>query len=64
MLGSGSRNGYLCEYIRDVEFSCNVDYFYLFEVDAFSDVVIAETDVLHSLCCEVFEHSTQALLSL
>ena len=43
-----------CEYIWNVEFSCNVEDFYFFKMDAFSDVVLTETYFFHSFFCEGF----------
>ena len=43
-----------CENIQYVEFPINVEDFYFFEVNEFSDVVITNTDVFCSLCCELF----------
>ena len=45
---------FFCEYIQDTDFSFNVEDFYFFEVNEFSDVVITNTDVFCSLCCELF----------
>ena len=42
------------ENVRYVEFPRNVEDLYFGEIDAFSDVVIANTYVFHPLCCEVF----------
>ena len=45
---------FFCEYIWNIEFPHNVEVLDFFKMDKCSDVVIAETYVFHSICCEKF----------
>ena len=43
-----------CENVQYIDFPINVENLYFFEMDAFSDVVIAEDILFHHLCCGGF----------
>ena len=53
-----------CEYIWNVEFSCNVEDFDFFKMDAFSDVVLTETYFFIPFFVSDFDQSKQAWLLL
>ena len=53
-----------CEYIWNVEFSCNVEDFDLLKMDALSDVFLTETFFFITFFVKDFDQSTQAWLSL
>lgn len=52
------------EDVRHIEFSGDVEDLYPVELGKFSHVVFKETEVIHSLCCEMFYQSKQVWLSL
>ena len=50
----GGIMGLFCKYVLYIEFSRNVEYLYLVELNEFRDVFFTETGMLHPLYCEIF----------